>query len=51
VIAILRSPEPVTGAQPGDTIERGDTLITVGKAGAYRAFRRLPGARDARSDR
>src|SRR6266545_1639078 len=41
VIAILRQPEPVTGAQPGDSIERGDTLVTVGKAGQYPAFRRL----------
>jgi TrkA domain protein len=41
IIAILREPEPVAGAQPGDVIERGDTLVTVGKAGAYRAFRRL----------
>jgi len=41
VIAILREPEPVTGAQPTDTIERGDTLVTVGKAGQYPEFRRL----------
>src|ERR671934_1977880 len=41
VIAILREPEPVTGAQPSDTIERGDTLVTVGKAGQYARFRRL----------
>jgi TrkA domain protein len=41
VIAILREPEPITGAQPGDRIERGDTLVTVGKAGDYAAFRRL----------
>jgi TrkA domain protein len=41
VIAILREPEPITGAQPGDTIERGDTLVTVGKAGQYPEFRRL----------
>src|ERR687884_256577 len=38
VIAILREPEPVTGAQPSDTIERGDTLVTVGKAGQYARF-------------
>jgi K+:H+ antiporter subunit KhtT len=38
VIAILREPEPVSGAQPGDVIERGDTLVTVGKAGQYAAF-------------
>src|SRR5215213_3223746 len=31
VIAILREPEPVTGAQPNDVIQRGDTLVTVGK--------------------
>jgi TrkA domain protein len=41
IIAILREPEPVTGAQPGDVIQRGDTLVTVGKAGQYRAFRHL----------
>jgi TrkA domain protein len=41
IIAILREPEPVTGAQPGDVIQRGDTLVTVGKAGSYREFRRM----------
>lgn len=41
VIAILREPEPVTGAQPTDVIQTGDTLVTVGKAGQYAAFRRL----------
>ena len=41
VIAILREPEAVTGAQPGDVIRAGDTLVTVGKAGQYPAFRRL----------
>jgi TrkA domain protein len=41
VIAILRQPEPITGAQPGDTIKRDDTLVTVGKAGQYPEFRRL----------
>jgi TrkA domain protein len=41
VIAILREPEPVSGAQPHDVIQRGDTLVTVGKAGQYVAFRRL----------
>ena len=41
VIAILREPEPVSGAQPDDVIQRGDTLVTVGKAGSYAAFRAL----------
>jgi TrkA domain protein len=41
IIAILREPEPVTGAQPNDVIEAGDTLVTVGKLGQYPAFRRL----------
>jgi TrkA domain protein len=41
VIAILREPEPISGAQPHHTIERGDTLVTVGKAGQYAAFRKL----------
>src|SRR5919109_1192506 len=39
VIAILREPEPISGAQPHHRIERGDTLVTVGKAGQYPAFR------------
>ena len=43
VIAILREPEPVTGAQPDDMIREGDTLVTVGKLGQYSAFRRLLG--------
>jgi K+:H+ antiporter subunit KhtT len=41
IIAILREPEPVTGAQPDDVIQAGDTLVTVGKLGQYPAFRRL----------
>jgi K+/H+ antiporter YhaU regulatory subunit KhtT len=41
IIAILREPEPVAGAQPNDVIERGDVLVTVGKLGQYPAFRRL----------
>jgi K+:H+ antiporter subunit KhtT len=41
IIAILRDPEPVTGAQPHDVIQAGDTLVTVGKAGQYQAFRKL----------
>jgi TrkA domain protein len=41
VIAILRDPEPVSGAQPGDRIQQGDTLVGVGKAGQFAEFRRL----------
>jgi len=41
VIAILREPEPISGAQPDDVIQEGDTLVVVGKAGQYAAFRRL----------
>jgi TrkA domain protein len=41
IIAILREPEPITGAQPHHVIEKGDTLVTVGKAGQYAGFRRL----------
>jgi len=41
VIAILREPEPVSGAQPEDVIQRGDTLVAVGKAGQFSEFRRL----------
>jgi TrkA domain protein len=41
VIAILREPEAVSGAQPEDRVERGDTLVAVGKAGQFSEFRRL----------
>jgi TrkA domain protein len=41
IIAILREPEPVAGAQPSDVVKAGDTLVTVGKLGQYAAFRRL----------
>ena len=41
VIAILREPEPVSGAQPEDIIQKGDTLVAVGKAGQFGEFRRL----------
>ena len=41
IIAILRDPEPVAGAQPSDKIQQGDTLVTVGKLGQYSAFRKL----------
>src|SRR5918999_3567929 len=41
VIAILREPEPVTGALPDDVIQQSDTLVTVGKAGSYPAFMRV----------
>lgn len=41
VIAILREPEPVSGAQPDDIVQRGDTLVGVGKGGQFAAFRRL----------
>jgi TrkA domain protein len=41
IIAILREPEPVSGAQPNDVIQQSDTLVTVGKAGQYAAFHRM----------
>src|SRR4030095_1459953 len=41
IIAILREPEPVSGAQPNDVIKQGDTLVTVGKPGQYAAFHRI----------
>src|SRR5437899_10729678 len=41
VIAILREPEPISGAQPEDVIQLGDTRVTVGKAGHYAEFLRL----------
>jgi TrkA domain protein len=48
VIAILREPEPVSGARPEDVVQRGDTLVTVGKAGSYPKFRKiLAGEADA----
>jgi TrkA domain protein len=46
IIAILREPEPVTGAQPDDVVQRGDTLVTVARGGAYPAFRRSLAGRD-----
>jgi TrkA domain protein len=41
VIAILRETESVSGARPEDIVQRGDTLVTVGKAGQYPLFRRM----------
>lgn len=41
VIAILREPEPVSGARPEDVVQRGDTLVAVGKAGPFGPFRRM----------
>jgi TrkA domain protein len=41
IIAILREPDPIVGAQPNDRIESGDTLVAVGRLGQYPAFRRL----------
>ena len=41
VIAMLREPEPVAGAQPSDIVQQGDTLVTVGKLGQYAQFRKL----------
>jgi TrkA domain protein len=41
VIAILREPEPIAGAQAEDVIQRDDVLVVVGKEGQYAAFRRM----------
>jgi TrkA domain protein len=41
VIAILREPESVSGAQPTDVVKQGDTLVTVGKLGQYASFHKL----------
>ena len=41
VIAILREPESVAGAQPNDVVQQGDTLVTVGKLGQYPSFNKL----------
>ena len=46
IIAILREPEPVTGAQPQDVVQKGDTLVTVAKGGAYPTFRRSLAGQD-----
>ena len=46
VIAILREPESISGALPHDVIQQGDTLVTVGKAGAYPAFQKRLAAGD-----
>jgi CPA2 family monovalent cation:H+ antiporter-2 len=40
-IVFLLSSEPVSGAQPQDVIERGDTLVAVGKARQFAAFRKM----------
>jgi TrkA domain protein len=41
VIAILREPEPIAGAQADDVLQRSDTVVAVGKAGQFGAFRRM----------
>ena len=41
VIAILREPEPISGAQSDDVLQQGRHVVTVGKAGQYAAFRRM----------
>ncbi len=41
VIAILREPEPVAGAQADEIVLEGDTLVVVGKASQVADFRRL----------
>ncbi len=41
VIAMLREPEPVSGAQPDDVVQAGDTLVVIGKVAHVAAFRRL----------
>ena len=46
VVAILREPEPVSGARPDDVIRRDDTLVTVGKAAQYAPFRRMLAGED-----
>lgn len=37
----LREPDPVVGAQPGDVIKTGDTLVTAGTRANYGEFRRV----------
>ena len=41
VIAILRDPEPIAGAQAEDVIQSKDVLVVVGKEGQYAAFRAM----------
>ena len=41
MIAILREPDPIAGAQPDDVILEGDTLVIVGKAGQFSTVKRL----------
>lgn len=41
VLAILRSPEPVTSVMPTTIIQKGDTLVTAGKRAGYKTFRSL----------
>src|SRR3954453_20897944 len=41
VIAILREPEPIAGAQADDVLQIADTVVAVGKAGQFGAFRRM----------
>jgi hypothetical protein len=43
---MLREPEPVSGAQPEDVVQAGDTLVVVGKVAQVAAFRRLLGGDD-----
>jgi TrkA domain protein len=50
VIAMLRDPEPVSGAQPDDVVQQGDTLVVVGKVAHVAAFRRLVAATEAPVD-
>jgi TrkA domain protein len=50
VIAILREPEPVSGAQPDDVVQSGDTLVVVGKVSQVAALRRLLAEADAPDD-
>ncbi len=41
IIAILRRPEPISGARPEDVIQADDTLVGVGKAGQFASFRKI----------
>jgi TrkA domain protein len=44
VIAIARSPDPVSAVQPEDVIRPGDVLVAAGRVEQVRAFRELVGA-------
>jgi TrkA domain protein len=41
VIAILREPEPISGAQPDDVIQQGDTIVVIGQKRNFARFKKV----------